>query len=99
MNLYTNMTVGGLPYAEYKRLHYKPWYLELTPNRQSIPASRFPNHRYDSVAGSYFGLYPSLPLWENEGFLLSGRQYPKEAFKLVDGNGGTGSALVCYEMV
>jgi hypothetical protein len=97
MSLYDNMTVNGMPHAEYKRLHYKPWHLELTPNRGSIHASWFPGRNRDVVSGSYFAVYPSMPLWENEGFLLSGKQYPSDAFRLVDACHGTGGGLVCYE--
>lgn len=87
-DFYSGMTVNGMPYYEYKRLHYKPWYLKLRLN-----------NRQDGLSGSYIGSYPSMPLWENEGFELSGIRYPSGAFTLVDARGGTGGGLVCYNMV
>lgn len=60
---------------DYTLTHYKPWYVDLTADRNDIDASWFPLKDRSTVNGEYFGIIPSLSCWPHDGYILKGQQY------------------------
>lgn len=82
---------GTITPQEHRRLHYKPWYMDLSTGRKD-----WWNERYPGFSGEYFGHYPSMPQWEHEGYKVDGQIFAREVFTCVQQFGETGHAFCCF---
>jgi hypothetical protein len=84
---------------EYAKQNYKPWTFNLTSNKEKIDKFYFPDKDRSRISGDYFGIYPSLPLWENEFFSADGQLIEESELRISEVFGGTGWALISYNKV